>query len=96
MHEGRIGQRKLRRVVGLAKRYLRRLIDQACTQVLQEDVRNYNSIKNLTERLLAQALAELDLELHHPLIRDSEDYADLFTRGAHGSAAIAPTKENTP
>jgi hypothetical protein len=34
-HEGRIGQRKLRGV-GLARRYPRRLIDQACAQALQE------------------------------------------------------------
>jgi hypothetical protein len=99
--EGRVGQRKLRGVVGLAKRFPRRLIDQACAQALQENVRNYKSIKNLTERLLAKALAEidapmqaeLDLEQHHPLIRESEDYADLFTRAATASAAIAPTKE---
>jgi hypothetical protein len=68
---------------------------------LQENVRTYKSIKILTERLLAQALAEidaplqaeLDLEQHHPLIRDGEDYADLFTRAATASAAITPTKE---
>lgn len=100
-HEGRVGQRKLRGVVGLAKRFPRRLIDQACAQALQENVRTYKSIKTLTERLLARALAEidaplqgeLDLEQHHPLIRDGEDYADLFTRAANASAAIAPTKE---
>ncbi len=34
--EGRVGQRKLRGVVGLAKRFPRRLIDQACAQALQE------------------------------------------------------------
>jgi hypothetical protein len=68
---------------------------------LQENVRNYKSIKILTERLLAQALAEhdaprqaeLDLEQHHPLIPDGEDYADLFTRAANASAAIAPPTE---
>ena len=81
--------------------YARRLIDQACAQALQENVRTYKSIKILTERLLAQALAEidaplqaeLDLEQHHPLIRDGEDYADLFTRAATASAAIDTTKE---
>jgi transposase len=100
-HEGRVGQRKLRGVVGLVKRFPRRLIDQACAQALQENVRTYKSIKILTERLLAQALteidaplqAELDLEQRHPLIRDGEDYADLFTRAANASAAIAPTTE---
>jgi len=100
-HEGRVGQRKLRGVVGLARRYPRRLIDQACAQALQENARTYQSIKNLTERLLAQAMAEIDaprqaelnLEQHHPLIREGDDYADLFTRAATASAAIDPTKE---
>ena len=100
-HEGRVGQRKLRGVVGLARRYPRRLIDQACAQALQENARTYQSIKNLTERLLAQAMAEIDaprqaelnLEQHHPLIREGDDYADLFTRAATASTAIDPTKE---
>jgi dihydroneopterin aldolase len=91
----------LRGVVGLARRYPRRLIDQACAQALQENARTYQSIKNLTERLLAQAMAEidaprqaeLDLEQHHPLIREGDDYADLFTRAATASAAIDTTKE---
>jgi hypothetical protein len=85
----------------LARRYPRRLIDQACAQALQENARTYQSIKNLTERLLAQAMAEidaprqaeLDLEQHHPLIREGDDYADLFTRAATASAAIDTTKE---
>jgi transposase len=76
-HEGRVGQRKLRGVVGLAKRIPRCLIEKACTQALQENARTYQSIKNLAERL----------------IRDSDDYADLFTRAASASAAIEPTRE---
>ena len=85
----------------MAKRFPRRLSDQACAQALQEHVRNYKSIKNLTERLLAKALAgidaplqaELDLEQHHPLIGEGEDYADLFARAATPSADIDTTKE---
>ncbi len=102
-HEGRVGQRTLRGVVGLAKRFPRRMIDQACAQALQEKLRTYKSIKILTERLLAHALAEidaplqagLDLEQHHPLIRDGEEYAYPFTRAATASAAIDATKETT-
>jgi hypothetical protein len=99
--DGRVGQRKLRGVVGLAKRYPRRLIDQACAQALAENVNTYKSIKALTERLLAKALAEIDapvqheleLEQLHPLIRDGGDYADLFNQAAQASAAL-PTTEN--
>jgi transposase len=100
--EGRVGHRKLRGVVGLAKRYPRRLIEQACTQALAENVRSYKSIKVLTERLLTQALAEIDapiqgelqLEQQHPLIRDAGDYADLFTLAARASADTTYTPEN--
>lgn len=100
--DGRVGHRKLRGVVGLAKRYPRRLIDQACTQALAENVRSYKSIKALTERLLAAALAEIDapvqseleLEQQHPLIRDGADYADLFASAARAAADLHPHEEN--
>ena len=99
--DGRVGQRKLWGIVGLAKRYPRRLIDQACAQALRENVGSYKAIQHLTERLLNAALAdidapiqcELDLTQQHPLIRGGDDYADLFTLGAYTSAAILPTKE---
>ena len=99
--EGRVGQRKLWGIVNLVKRYPRRLIDQACAQALRENVCSYKSIQILTERLLAAALAdidapvqgELDLTQQHPLIRDGDDYADLFTLGAQNSAALPTTKE---
>lgn len=100
--DGRVGHRKLRGVVGLAKRFPRRLIDQACSQALQDNVRSYQSIKALTERLLAQALAELDapparereLAQQHHLIRHGDDYADLFTQAAQASAATSTIQES--
>ena len=101
--DGRVGQRKLWGIVGLVKRYPRCLIDLACAQALCENVHSYKSIQNLTARLLAAALAdidapvqgEFDLTQQHPLIRASDDYADLFTLGAHTSAVTPPTKEYT-
>ena len=100
--EGRVGQRKLWGIVGLVKRYPRRLIEQACAMALHEGVRSYKQIMALTERLLAQALIDLDtpvqgeLELTQtdPLIRAGEDYADLFNLGAQYSAALPPLKES--
>ena len=102
--DGRVGQRKLWGIVGLAKRYPRRLIDQACAQALRENVGSFKAIKQLTERLLNSALAdidapvqgELDLTQQHPLIRDGDDYADLFTLGAQTSATFPPTTEPSP
>lgn len=90
-------------MVGLAKRYPSRLIEQACAQAMQENVRSYLSIKTLTERLLAQALAAAEtppeeppgLAQQHPLIRDGGDYADLFAQAAHASAETSTNQEPT-
>ena len=106
--EGRVGQRKLWGIVGLANRYPRRLIDTACARVLAEGVHSYRHVKVLTEKLVADALAaidradaapaqaELPLTQKHPLIRDSNDYAELFARGAARtcSPTTTPTDSN--
>jgi transposase len=103
--EGRVGQRKLWGIVSLAKRYPRRLIERACAMAMHDGVRSYKQIKALTERLLAEALADLDapvqgelaLTQDDPLIRGGDDYADLFNLGALHSAALPSTlKETTP
>lgn len=99
--EGRVGQRRLWGIVGLAKNYPRRLIDQACEMALHEGVASYMQIKALTERLFNDAVAgidapiqgELALTQNDPLIRSGDDYADLFTLGALNSAALPPTLE---
>jgi hypothetical protein len=94
--EGRVGQRRLWGIVSLAKRYPRRLIDRACAMAMHEGVSSYKQIKALTERLLNDALAEIDAPLQGELaltqddrlIRTGDDYADLFTLGAQSSAAL--------
>ncbi len=94
--EGRVGQRKLWGIVGLARRYPRRLIDTACEQAMAASVHSYHHVKTLTERLVSEALRLLDTPLQielpltqsHPLIREGNDYADLFTLGAQQSAAL--------
>jgi transposase len=102
--EGRVGQRRLWGIVGLAKHYPRRLIDRACAMALHEGIGSYKQIKALTERLLNDALADIDapvqgelaLTQDDPLIRSGEDYADLFTLGAENSAALPLTLEKSP
>ncbi|MCI2811401.1 IS21 family transposase, partial [Eoetvoesia caeni] len=94
--EGRVGQRKLWGIVGLAKRYPSRLVEQACQRALDEGIQSYKRIKALTEQLTTQALEQLNtpaqtepvLTQQHPLIRDGQDYADLFTLGAQQSASL--------
>ena len=103
--DGRVGQRRLWGIVGLARKYPRRLVERACAMALREGVQSYLHIKALTERLFSDALAGMDVPIQgellltqaDPLIRDGEDYADLFTRGAQQSAALpSPTQEDTP
>jgi transposase len=55
-HEGRVGQRKLWGIVGLTKRYPRRLINTACQQALDEGVLSYKQIQVLTKQLMEEAV----------------------------------------
>lgn len=91
--EGRVGQRKLWGIVGLARSYPRRLIDSACARAITDGVHSYRHVKALTEKLVADALeamdssttpvqAELSLIQEHPLIRNATVYADLFAQCA--------------
>jgi len=103
--EGRVGQRKLWGIVGLADRYPRRLVNAACVQALQEGLYSYRHVKALTERLVEQALAQIDAQpsptcapliQDHPLIRSPEIYADLFTAAAQTQFPFHPDTEDQP
>ena len=101
--EGRVGQRKLWGIVGLAERYPRRLVDRACSQASTDGIHSYRHVKSLTEKLVADALAAIDradehpqrelaLTQEHPLIRAADVYADLFARCASAQPS-QPTSE---
>ena len=88
--EGRVGQKKLWGIVGLAKHYPRRLIDSACQRAMEDGVHSYKYVKTITERLVADALAAMDappqqespLTQSHALIRSTDEYGDLFAQCA--------------
>ncbi len=88
--EGRVGQKKLWGIVGLAKRYPRRLIDSACQRAIEDGVHSYKHVKAITEHLVADALAAIDapaqqepsLTQAHALIRSTDEYGDLFAQCA--------------
>ena len=94
--EGRVGQRKLWGIVGLAKRSPKRIIEMACERAMTEGMYSYTHVKTLTEQLVSEALRLLDepaaaqdsLTQSHALIRDGNDYADLFTLGANHCATL--------
>lgn len=91
--QGRVAQRQLWGIVGLAQRYPRRLLDQACAQAMADGLHSYRHVKALTEKFVADALAaieaaeaprqaQLELTQEHPLIRPADVYAQLFARCA--------------
>ena len=101
--EGRVGQRKLWGIVGLADRYPRRLVDRACAQAMTDGIHSYRHVKVLTEKIVADALAaidradeprqgELTLTQEHPLIRPADVYAEMFAR----CAAAQPSQPLDP
>ena len=101
--QGRVGQRTLWGIVGLARRYPRRLVERACAQATQDGLHSYKHIKALTERLVDEALALIDVPVpdtdraeltqSHALIRAGDDYAQLFTQAAQRQAALPFTSE---
>ena len=97
--EGRVGQRKLWGIVGLARRYPAHCVDTACAQALEHGIYSYKRVLALTEAIFAQAMAAIEtassgapangshtLTQHHELIRDADEYGDLF---AHAAATAA-------
>ncbi len=96
--EGRVGQRKLWGIVGLVRHYPKRLVDSACERAMAEGAYSYSRVKAFTEQLMEQALkllgesadspASPTLTQNHDLIRQGDDYADLFALGTKQSAAL--------
>ena len=97
--EGRVGQRKLWGIVSLARRFPASCVDAACAQALEQGVYSYKRVLALTETLFEQAMAAIEaapggapvgganaLTQQHALIREADEYADLF---AHAAAATA-------
>jgi len=104
--EGRVGQRKLWGIVGLMRRYPAHCINAACAQALEQGVYSYKRVLALTEALFAQAMAAIEaacgeapaagahaLTQQHELIRDAEEYSDLFALAA--ATANTTTTNNT-
>ena len=103
--EGRVGQRKLWGIVGLAKRYPAQCVDAACAQALEQGIYSYKRVLSLTEALFTQAISAIEaqadarsprsstatLTQQHDLIRDAQEYGDLFAHAAATAMASAST-----
>ena len=102
--EGRVGQRKLWGIVNLNRRYPAHCVNAACAQALEQGIYSYKRVLALTERLFAQAVGAMDaagepgsgqstaaLTQQHALIRDADEYGDLFAHAAAATIAATTT-----
>jgi hypothetical protein len=105
--EGRVGQRKLWGIVGLRRRYPAHCINAACAQALEQGIYSYKRVLALTEAIFAEALNAIEahatsdhseaattpaLTQQHELIREADEYGDLF---AHAAATAATTAQRS-
>ena len=85
-------------IVGLTRRFPASCVDAACAQALGQGVYSYKRVLALTEALFAKAMAAIEaaasgtpvtgtnaLTQQHALIRDADEYADLFAHAAAGT-----------
>jgi hypothetical protein len=98
-----VGQRKLWGVVGLVNRYPRSIVEASCTQALEQGVYSYKWIKAQCEDTLKEALLKLDqassagvaqaglMTQQHALIREADEYADLFGQAARAAGGVEMT-----
>ena len=93
--EGRVGQRKLWGIVSLVRHYPAHCVNAACAQALEQGVYSYKRVQFLTEELFAQAVKAAEqgqasstatLTQQHELIRDPDEYGELFAAAAGAQA----------
>jgi hypothetical protein len=90
-----VGQRKLWGIVSLVRRYPAHCVNDACAQALDQGVYSYKRVLLLTEGLFAQAVKTVEqgqapstatLTQQHELIRDPDEYGELFAAAAGAQA----------
>lgn len=93
--EGRVGQRKLWGIVSLVRHYPAHCVNAACAQALEQGVYSYKRVQLLTEELFVQAVKAAEqgqasstatLTQQHELIRDPDEYGELFAAAAGAQA----------
>jgi len=109
--EGRVGQRKLWGIVGLVRRYPAHCVNAACAQALEQGIYSYKRVLALSESIFADAINAIAaqagaepgnaattavLTQQHDLIRNADEYGDLFTHAAAIATTAASAKAGQP
>lgn len=87
--EGRVGQRRMWGLVGLARQHPPALVEQACTVAAQQRRATLKAITGIVGELAQTAAAPPDPKLAQSdaLIRDAGTYADFFAAATAGTPA---------
>lgn len=86
--EGRVGQRRMWGLVGLARHHPPALVEQACTTAAQQRRVTLKAITGIVEQLAETAIPSPDERLAQSdaLIRDAGSYADFFAAATADTA----------
>jgi len=87
--EGRVGQRRMWGLVGLARHHPAKLVEQACAQAVQQQRATLKAITAMVVELAETAAPPPDPQLTQAdtLIRDAAAYADFFAVATGGAPA---------
>lgn len=83
--QGRVGQRRMRGIVALARKHKAELIEEACSVALLRDIRSSKSVKKIIEQLTKTSIKKTTPDILtqvHSLIRPPSDYAAFFDQHA--------------
>lgn len=84
--QGRVGQRKMRGILSLARKHQAPLIEKACSLAIDRHIRSSKIVRELVERLEETDKNKIALPVlvqSHTLIRSPDDYARFFEKHAH-------------
>lgn len=86
--EGRVGQRRMRGVLSLARKHPAAIIEEACSLAVARGVRSSKIVREIVERLEEKNLPNKQASLpiftqSHELIRPLEDYSLFFEEHAN-------------
>jgi transposase len=104
--QGRVSQKSMWGILGVARKYPARIAEQACEIALARGVRSSREVRAIADTVFAEALAKVEahgaatsvpaessLTQHDPLIRDAAEYDEFFNRAARAAATAHNPKE---
>lgn len=81
--QGRVGERRMRGVISLARKHCATLIEEACEIAVRRRIQSSKSVRKLVEELEEKKLQDNPAQItfltqSHELIREPKDYARFF------------------